>query len=213
MLQPLSRPTTRPLAACRVWMVEVERGKATALITSCNTEIADGMVIRTDSESIEDPKDGFRPDPFQTTSHGIVLPGECGSCTLQDLAYKYGVRESRFFEETDGVYTRGRKSCHSTRYRSKCITCAAAVSVFVLEHSRSYAIDFKNRGFETQTGTPFGKPLSDTTCVLCGQCVSTCPVGSLVEKQAVGMGREWDLNRSKPPVPHCGARLYDVFKR
>ena len=33
-------------------MVEVERGKSTALITSCNTEIADGMVIRTDSEKV-----------------------------------------------------------------------------------------------------------------------------------------------------------------
>src|SRR3972149_8107940 len=45
-------PRLEPFAACRVCMVEVERGKSTAPLTACNTEIADGMVIRTDSEKV-----------------------------------------------------------------------------------------------------------------------------------------------------------------
>jgi len=195
-------PRLEPFAACRVCMVEIERGKSNALITSCNTEATDGMVIRTDSEKVLKTRKMVLELILSDHPRDCMTCEKCGSCKLQDLAYQYGVRESRFFEKPDGGIVEDENPViqHDT---SKCILCGRCVRICA-EVQQDYAIDFKNRGFETETGTPFGKPRRDTTCVLCGQCVSTCPVGSLVEKQAVGVGREWEFKQVKTTCAYCG---------
>ena len=50
-------------------------------------------------------------------------------------------------------------------------------------------INFKGRGFDTRIGTFFDKPMPETTCVFCGQCVGVCPTGALKPK------REWLLEQ------------------
>ena len=39
-----------------------------------------------------------------------------------------------------------------------------------------------NRGFNTVVGTFFNADMMDTECTFCGQCVSVCPTGALMEK-------------------------------
>ena len=39
-----------------------------------------------------------------------------------------------------------------------------------------------NRGFNTEVGTFFNADLCDTECTFCGQCISVCPTGALMEK-------------------------------
>ena len=41
-----------PFGACRLCVVEIKRGKKWELTTSCNTEIAPDMTVRTDSPEI-----------------------------------------------------------------------------------------------------------------------------------------------------------------
>ncbi|MBM2834247.1 MAG: fdhA 2, partial [Candidatus Brocadiaceae bacterium] len=78
-------PRLEPFAACRVCMVEVERGKSTALITSCNTEIADGMVIRTDSEKVLKTRKMVLELILSDHPRDCMTCEKCGSCQLQDL--------------------------------------------------------------------------------------------------------------------------------
>jgi NADH dehydrogenase/NADH:ubiquinone oxidoreductase subunit G len=47
----------------------------------------------------------------------------------------------------------------------------------------TYAINFEGRGFETSIGTFFDRPMPETTCVFCGQCVAVCPSGALKPKR------------------------------
>src|SRR3990172_1959549 len=63
---------------------------------------------------------------------------KCGSCSLQDLAYQYGVRESRFFEEPDGGVIEDENPViqHDT---SKCILCGRCVRICA-EVQQDYAI-------------------------------------------------------------------------
>jgi predicted molibdopterin-dependent oxidoreductase YjgC len=70
---------------------------------------------------------------------------------------------------------------------ARCILCWRCVQVCAQDAQYTFAINFTGRGFETQIATFFGKPLPETTCVFCGQCLGVCPTGALKPK------REWLL--------------------
>jgi len=76
---------------------------------------------------------------------------------------------------------------------AKCILCWRCVQVCAEDAQYTFAINFEGRGFETAIGTFFDKPLPETTCVFCGQCVGVCPTGALKPK------REWLLEQGKTP--------------
>jgi predicted molibdopterin-dependent oxidoreductase YjgC len=66
---------------------------------------------------------------------------------------------------------------------SKCILCWRCVQVCAEDAQYTYALNFSGRGYETQISTFFDKPLLETTCVFCGQCVGVCPTGALKPKR------------------------------
>jgi len=47
------------------------------------------------------------------------------------------------------------------------------------------AIDFAYRGSNMVISTAFGKPLAESPCVGCGQCVAVCPTGAIVVKNHI----------------------------
>jgi predicted molibdopterin-dependent oxidoreductase YjgC len=66
---------------------------------------------------------------------------------------------------------------------SKCILCWRCVQVCADDAQFTYAINFRGRGFDTGIATFFDKPMPETTCVFCGQCVGVCPTGALKPKR------------------------------
>ena len=66
---------------------------------------------------------------------------------------------------------------------AKCILCWRCVQVCAEDAQFTFAINFKGRGFDTGIGTFFDKPMPETTCVFCGQCVGVCPTGALKSKR------------------------------
>ena len=54
------------------------------------------------------------------------------------------------------------------------------------EYQSVGAIGAIERGFPAVVSTAFGKNLTDTNCVLCGQCVAVCPTGALAEVDNTG---------------------------
>jgi predicted molibdopterin-dependent oxidoreductase YjgC len=66
---------------------------------------------------------------------------------------------------------------------AKCILCWRCVQVCADDAQYTFAINFEGRGYETQIGTFFDRPLPATTCVFCGQCVGVCPTGALKPKR------------------------------
>ncbi|HXF76182.1 MAG TPA: 2Fe-2S iron-sulfur cluster-binding protein [Methylomirabilota bacterium] len=77
---------------------------------------------------------------------------------------------------------------------SKCILCWRCVQVCAEDAQFTYAIDFKGRGFDTAIGTFFDKPMPETTCVFCGQCVGVCPTGALKPKREALLEQGFALN-------------------
>ena len=86
---------------------------------------------------------------------------------------------------------------------SKCVLCWRCVQVCAEDSQYTYAINFSGRGFHTQIDTFFQKPMLETTCVFCGQCVGVCPTGALKPKrqwlleQGASLDEVMDLTRSK----------------
>ena len=164
--------------ACRMCMVENERG---GLDAACSTPPRAGMVIRTNTERLR----RYRKNILE-----LLLANHCRDCTtcennsnckLQDLAMRFDIEGVRFPNKAVSTKDDDTSSVCITRDAGKCILCGDCVRV-CNEIQNVGAIDFAFRGSKMKISTAFGKPLAESPCVGCGQCVSVCPTGAIVVK-------------------------------
>jgi len=110
---------------------------------------------------------------------------ECGcseyyDCQLRIYADDYGVDISQYLGET-------RKYKVDTRHPfivmdpNKCINCGRCVRT-CSEILKVSALGFVYRGFKAVVKPAMEKPLLETNCIACGNCVDVCPTGALTEK-------------------------------
>ena len=164
-------------ASCRVCMVSA--GKK--LVPACGTLVKEGMVVNTNSpEALKYRKDIVE---LLLSDH----PKDClscvksGNCELQDIAAELGIRKVRFSdgEQSSAPIDISTKSI--IKDHSKCILCRRCETM-CNEVQTVGVLSGINRGFGTQVSTFFCDDLIDTNCTFCGQCISVCPTGALVEK-------------------------------
>jgi NADH dehydrogenase/NADH:ubiquinone oxidoreductase subunit G len=165
---------------CRICVVEVEGARP--LIPACLTPVADGMKVTTT---------GARPDRSRRTilemlSSAVDLSD---APEIQRLIQENKANGARFPGSEKREHPVLDDNPMYIRDYSKCILCWRCVQVCAEDAQFTYAINFSGRGFETSIGTFCDKPMPETTCVFCGQCVGVCPTGALKPK------REWLLEQ------------------
>ncbi|MBQ1390947.1 MAG: FAD-dependent oxidoreductase [Firmicutes bacterium] len=113
---------------------------------------------------------------------------ECGchdyyECKLVDFANQYHVEPERLAGEKNLVKF---EDDHPfiVRDPNKCILCGLCVRVCD-EVMGVAALGLVHRGFDTVVKPELEKPLLESPCESCGQCVAICPVGALQERQTV----------------------------
>ena len=128
-----------------------------------------------------------------------------GDCLLQDYAYRYQAAEDRFPSVATPPdlpnYTTGNKAIQYDP--SKCVRCRRCVKICA-EVEMAEALTMRDRGAEMQVSTGFDVELNESTCELCGLCISACPTAALHERFAHGLGRAKDLVKVRTTCTYCG---------
>jgi NADH dehydrogenase/NADH:ubiquinone oxidoreductase subunit G len=159
---------------CRLCVVEVEGVRG--LQASCIAEARAGLVVHTHSENVV----RARRTILEMLAVSVDLSEAPGVQALMD---EYQARPERF----KGAVRRQPPLIDDNpayiRDYAKCVLCWRCVQVCAEDAQYTFAINFSGRGFETQIGTFFDKPMPETTCVFCGQCIGVCPTGALKGKR------------------------------
>jgi predicted molibdopterin-dependent oxidoreductase YjgC len=176
-------PRLEPYGGCRLCIVEI-KGMARP-VTACTTPISDGMDITTTNESIEGIRKTLVELLLSDHPNDCMVCEKAGECTLQELAYFYGIRELQFPGERR-IYEKKDGNPFIERDMEKCILCGKCVRV-CSEIQGVGAIDIAYKGFNAKITPPFEK---DLDCEFCGQCVAVCPTGALTGRQWAQKGRQ-----------------------
>lgn len=187
----------KPHGACRLCIVEIEGMPRP--VTSCTTPAEQGMVVATTSAHLERLRRSTVELLLSDHPNDCMLCIRAGSCTLQELAYKYGIRTNRY---RGGMRNHNKvdENPFIMREQNKCVLCGLCVRVCD-EVQGVGAIGYANRGFESKVCSPFEH---DLKCEFCGQCVSVCPTGALSGKSWAGHPRHEGVELTETTCTYCG---------
>ncbi len=146
-----SHKALSPYGACRICLVEINRGEGSSEIqTSCTYPALEGLVVQTDSERV-----------IKTRKIMIeLLMARCpDSEDIKSLARELGVEKTRFKSKNED-----------------CTLCGLCVRMCE-ERMGKAVISFAGRGPRREVVSPFGKP--SEICQVCGACDFICPTGKI----------------------------------
>lgn len=171
-----SHPDLHPDGDCRVCVVEVE-GLQT-LQTSCNYRITQPIRIRTNSLKVIRARENIL-DLLFTKHCGYWDFNNCsrnGNCELQALA-RFS-NSPLHLPKKEPEIAIDHSSYSIIREMDKCILCRRCVQV-CQEMQGIGCLEVSGHGESTYISTFMDKPLGDSVCINCGQCVDRCPTAAL----------------------------------
>jgi len=184
--------------SCRLCLVEIEGRAGTP--ASCTTPVAEGMVVRTQTERLKQLRRGVMELYISDHPLDCLTCAANGDCELQDMAGAVGLREVRYgdggknhFEEQTATTLNPDWLCkdESNPYfsydPSKCIVCSRCVRACE-EVQGTFALTIAGRGFDSRVSPGSMQPFMESECVSCGACVQACPTATLIEKSVEKIG-------------------------
>jgi NADH-quinone oxidoreductase subunit G len=175
---------------CRMCLVEMERSPKP--IASCAMPVAEGMVIRTNTETVKKARNGVME--FLLINHPLDCPicDQGGECDLQDQAMAYGRDSSRYDEHKRAVKDKYMGPLVKT-IMTRCIHCTRCVR-FATEIAGVPELGLLGRGEGAEISTYLEKALASE---LSGNVIDLCPVGALTSKPYAFHARSWELRKTE----------------
>lgn len=175
------------MGSCRICVVEVE-GRPN-LAPACCTPTTAGMKVKTNT---------LRAINARRTMLDLLLsdhPKDCltceknGDCRLQKLAADMGLHHL-IYEGEMSEYPLDVSNESIVRDLNKCIMCRRCETACNVIQTVGILSGVR-RGFQAVVAPSEERPLADTKCTFCGQCVAACPVGALT-----AVNRTYDVWRA-----------------
>ena len=170
------------IGACRFCVAEVKGARS--LVAACVYPIErDGTEIFTNTEKLRESRKKTLELILSTHKRKCLSCVRSGECELQKLCKEYGVEDEGYYDGFKPEYPLDDSAVHMIRDNNKCILCRRCVAA--CNNQGINVIGANARGIDTHIGSAFELPLGSTSCVSCGQCIVSCPVGALYEKSNI----------------------------
>ncbi len=172
-------PELAPEGACRLCVVEATGART--LVASCVYPVAEGMVVKTNTDKVRAARRMVVELLLANHPKDCLACQKSGDCELQKIAADLGLRKIRFEGGARKAHTIDASNPCLVRDQEKCILCGRCIRVCRDVQGMS-VYSFAERGFDTIVSTAFEQDLGKVECSYCGQCASVCPTGAIVEK-------------------------------
>jgi formate dehydrogenase alpha subunit len=191
-------PDLKPYGGCRLCVVEIEGMRG--LVSSCTTPATDGMVVHTETPKVNQSR-RITMELITANHHGDCLTcPKNQDCELLKIARYLGIEQEHIDRLRKSTRVLPLDTSHPAFIHdpNKCILCAKCVRAC---HEIAFvgAIDIAYRGNSAKIATFGDKPIAESICKSCGECVARCPTGALVPKWEKPATQE-----VKTICPYCG---------
>jgi NADH-quinone oxidoreductase subunit G len=183
---------------CRMCLVEVE--KTPKLQIACSTEVAEGMVVHTQSPQAKAARMGVLE--LLLINHPLDCPicDQAGECELQDFTFQEGRPASRFSPTYAKRFNPVEDFGPDVLYvPNRCILCTRCVR-FMEDVAQEPVLNVSERGDRAYIGIHPDARLDHSWA---GNVVDLCPVGSLLSKDFLHKARAWELDKTASVCTGC----------
>lgn len=165
------------IGACRVCVVEIE-GKE-KLVTSCNNQVEEGMVVYTNSPKVRKNRKMTVEMILSQHDGNCVTCARNTNCSLQKITNELNILGDSYEKELE--HQPWNKKFPLIRDSKKCIKCMRCIQV--CDKIQDVKVwDVEGTGSRTSVYVSGNRTIEESDCTLCGQCITHCPVGALRER-------------------------------
>jgi formate dehydrogenase major subunit len=176
--------TLKAFGSCRLCLVEIEGRKG--FPASCTTEVAAGMKVKTQSETLARLRRGVMELYLSDHPAELVSDQRPVRTEIWEMAQRVGCTQNRY--GTDGArHIDGAIDDSNPYFRfdpNACIVCSRCVRACD-EVQGTFALTIEGRGFDSRVVASQGESFLASECVSCGACVEACPTTALQEKTLI----------------------------
>ncbi|MGI5899984.1 MAG: NADH-dependent [FeFe] hydrogenase, group A6 [Christensenellales bacterium] len=165
------------IGACRMCVVDTG---GRALSAACVMPVSEGMNVKTNTNKVREARRTVLELILSNHERTCLTCPRSQNCELQKLSVELNVGDIPYDGENID-YPMDLSSTSIVRNPNKCILCRRCVGACRVIQQVG-AIGPVNRGFKTIIAPPLNMDITQIDCINCGQCIISCPVAALREK-------------------------------